>query len=57
MEKKADLKKNKQTDELPLYYQDYLTAIQTKLSYNAKHLKRENKIADTWVMNSWSSHG
>ena len=52
MGKKSDLKKIKQTGERSIYFQDDLTAIRAKLSFNARQLKRDKKIADTWVINS-----
>ena len=52
MGKKTKLKDIKEDNELPIYFQDDLTATQAKLSYKARQLKHKNKIIDTWVINS-----
>ena len=52
MGKKSDLKKIKRTGERSIHFQDDMTAIWAKLFFNTRQLKREKKIADTWVVNS-----
>ena len=52
MGKKTKLKDIKEDNELPIYFQDDLTATRAKLSYKARQLKHQNKIIDTWVINS-----
>ena len=52
MGKKSKLKDIKEDNELPIYFQDDLTATRAKLSYKARQLKHQNKIIDTWVINS-----
>ena len=52
MGKKSKLKDFKEDNELPIYFQDDLTATRAKLSYKARQHKHQNKIIDTWVINS-----
>ena len=52
MGKKSKLKDIKEDNELPIYFQDDLTATRDKLSYKARQLKHQNKYIDTWVINS-----
>ena len=49
---KSKLKNIKDDNELPIYFHDNLTDTQAKLSYRARQLKQNNKIVDTWVINS-----
>ena len=52
MGKKSKLKDIEEDNELPIYFHDDLTATRAKLSYKRRPLKHQNKIVDTWVINS-----
>ena len=52
MAMRTDLKDIKEENHPAIYFQDDLTAKRAKLSYEARQMKRQNLIIDTWVGNS-----
>ena len=52
MAMRTDLKDIKEENRPVIYFQDDLTAKRAKLSNEARQMKRQNLIIDTWVGNS-----